>query len=247
MYGPSPSNAATSNQPEKPTGRYPHGTPKDSTSLAWRGGSARDRPARGQRVYGRRFQLVVADVDDGTGHDGDGVAEGTGRADAPRSRRSRARRSTSRRTGATSRSIRSPATCWRLRTPARCSIRVRSMKSFAVSAALDAYGPDHTFKTPVYKAGSVSGGTLDGNLVLVAAGDFSFGLREEPDGSLYYENLPVIDHSYATLGQPGAVEPPGDPLGCAQRVRQAGEGRRHHRGGRRRHRRRPAVHPDPVA
>jgi len=92
-----------------------------------------------------------------------------------------------------------------------------------VSAALEAYGPDHTFTTPVYK---VSGGTPDGNLVLVGAADLSFGLRAEPDGSLYYENLPVIDHSYATLGQPGAVEPPGDPLGVlnqfAQQVKAAG-------------------------
>jgi len=53
----------------------------------------------------------------------------------------------------------------------------------------------------------------DGNLVLVGAADLSFGLRAEPDGSLYYENLPVIDHNHASLGQPGAVEPPGDPLG----------------------------------
>ena len=59
----------------------------------------------------------------------------------------------------------------------------------------------------------VSGGTPDGNLVLVGAADLSFGLRAEPDGSLYYENLPVIDHNHASLGQPGAVEPPGDPLG----------------------------------
>ena len=36
----------------------------------------------------------------------------------------------------------------------------------------------------------MSGGTLDGNLVLVGSGDLSFGLREQPDGSLYYENLP---------------------------------------------------------
>lgn len=101
-----------------------------------------------------------------------------------------------------------------------------TMKSYTVSAALEAYGGDHTFTTPVYKVGTVSGGTLDGNLVLVGAGDLSFGLRAEPDGSLYYENLPVIDHSYATLGQPGAVEPPGDPLGVlnqfAQQVKAAG-------------------------
>lgn len=101
-----------------------------------------------------------------------------------------------------------------------------TMKTFAVSAALDAYGPDHVFTTPVYRAGTVSGDTLDGNLVLVGGGDLSFGLREEPGGGLYYENLPVLDHSYATVGLPGAVEPPGDPLAVldqfAQQVKAAG-------------------------
>jgi D-alanyl-D-alanine carboxypeptidase/D-alanyl-D-alanine-endopeptidase (penicillin-binding protein 4) len=87
-----------------------------------------------------------------------------------------------------------------------------TMKSFSVFSALKAYGSDHTFKTPVYRTGSVSGGTLTGDLVVVASGDLSFGLRQEPGGALYYENLPVLDHSYATVGVPGAVEPPGDPL-----------------------------------
>ena len=59
-----------------------------------------------------------------------------------------------------------------------------TMKGFSVSAALDAYGPDHTFVTPLYKAGTVRGDTLDGNLVLVGAGDLSLGLRAEPNGSL---------------------------------------------------------------
>ncbi|MGD9529233.1 D-alanyl-D-alanine carboxypeptidase/D-alanyl-D-alanine endopeptidase [Pseudonocardia sp.] len=87
-----------------------------------------------------------------------------------------------------------------------------TMKTFAVSAALDRYGSDYVFRTPVYRAGTQSGDTLTGNLVLVGSGDLSFGLRKEPDGSLSYENLPAIDHSYATTGFPGAVEPQGDPL-----------------------------------
>jgi D-alanyl-D-alanine carboxypeptidase/D-alanyl-D-alanine-endopeptidase (penicillin-binding protein 4) len=33
-----------------------------------------------------------------------------------------------------------------------------------------------------------------------------------PDGTLYYENLPDLDQSYANIGLPGAVEPPGNPL-----------------------------------
>jgi D-alanyl-D-alanine carboxypeptidase len=87
-----------------------------------------------------------------------------------------------------------------------------TMKTFAVSAALENYGSDYVFRTPVYRAGTQSGDTLNGNLVLVGSGDFSFGLRNQPDGSLYYENLPDLDHSYAYVGLPGAIEPPGDPL-----------------------------------
>jgi D-alanyl-D-alanine carboxypeptidase/D-alanyl-D-alanine-endopeptidase (penicillin-binding protein 4) len=87
-----------------------------------------------------------------------------------------------------------------------------TMKTFAVSAALEHYGNDYVFRTPVYRVGSQSGNILNGNLVLVGSGDLSFGLRKQPDGSLYYENLPELDHSYATVGLPGAVEPPGDPL-----------------------------------
>lgn len=87
-----------------------------------------------------------------------------------------------------------------------------TMKTYSVSTALRLYNPDYQFHTPVYRAGTVSGDALNGNLVLVGSGDLSFGLREQPDGTLYYENLPNIDHSYATIGIPGAVEPPGNPL-----------------------------------
>jgi D-alanyl-D-alanine carboxypeptidase/D-alanyl-D-alanine-endopeptidase (penicillin-binding protein 4) len=53
-----------------------------------------------------------------------------------------------------------------------------TMKLYSVSAALHAYGPNYRFVTPVYRDGSVTAGTLNGNLVLVASGDMSFGLRE---------------------------------------------------------------------
>jgi D-alanyl-D-alanine carboxypeptidase/D-alanyl-D-alanine-endopeptidase (penicillin-binding protein 4) len=87
-----------------------------------------------------------------------------------------------------------------------------TMKTYSVSTALRLYGSDYRFETPVYRAGTVTGDALNGNLVLVGSGDLSFGLREQPDGTLYYENLPDVDQSYATLGLPGAVEPPGNPL-----------------------------------
>jgi D-alanyl-D-alanine carboxypeptidase/D-alanyl-D-alanine-endopeptidase (penicillin-binding protein 4) len=101
-----------------------------------------------------------------------------------------------------------------------------TMKSFSVTAALKAYGDDFKMTTPVFRAGSLSGDTLNGNLILVGSGDLSFGLRAQPDGSLFYENMPVLDHSYANLGIPGAIEPPGDPLAVldefAQEVKAAG-------------------------
>ncbi len=88
-----------------------------------------------------------------------------------------------------------------------------TMKTFAVSTALRLYGNDYRFKTPVYREGTVTGDTLTGNLVLVASGDLTLGLRQEPNGSLFYENLPAVDHSYANVGLPGAIEPPGNPVG----------------------------------
>ena len=86
-----------------------------------------------------------------------------------------------------------------------------TMKSYSVSSALRMYGPKYRFRTPVYRQGTVSGGTLSGNLVLVGSGDLTFGLREQKDGTLYYENVPKTDQSYADQ-LPDAVEPPGNPM-----------------------------------
>ena len=77
------------------------------------------------------------------------------------------------------------------------------MKVYSTSTVLDAYGPDYRFRTPVYRTGEVKHGTLLGNLVLVASGDFSFGLREQPDGTLGFNNFPEIDHNYADTGFAG--------------------------------------------
>jgi D-alanyl-D-alanine carboxypeptidase/D-alanyl-D-alanine-endopeptidase (penicillin-binding protein 4) len=48
-------------------------------------------------------------------------------------------------------------------------------KLFSVSAALDDLGFDHRITTPVYALGRKNGGTLSGNLVLVAQGDLTMG------------------------------------------------------------------------
>src|SRR5689334_23564825 len=87
------------------------------------------------------------------------------------------------------------------------------LKLYATATALDTLGPDFRFRTPVYKRGKLAGGTLVGDLVLVASGDTSFGLRERPDGTLAYNNFPEIDHNYADTGLPGpALLANSDPL-----------------------------------
>ena len=68
---------------------------------------------------------------------------------------------------------------------------------------------------------------LSGNLVLVASGDFSFGLRDQPDGTLAFNSFPEIDHNYADTGFAGAAIVKGsDPLAAldqlAADVRKAG-------------------------
>ncbi len=78
------------------------------------------------------------------------------------------------------------------------------MKVYSVATGLDTFGPDYRFHTPVYRTGDVTNGVLAGNLVLVASGDFSFGLRDQPDGTLAFNSLPEIDHNYADTGFPGA-------------------------------------------
>ncbi len=100
-----------------------------------------------------------------------------------------------------------------------------TMKLYSVSTALTEYGPNYRFRTPVYREGRVAGGTLRGNLVMVASGDLTLGLRERRNGTLYYESLPKANQSYANQ-LPGAVEPPGNPLAAldqlAKQVRASG-------------------------
>lgn len=82
-------------------------------------------------------------------------------------------------------------------------------KIFTIAEALDALGPDHRFRTPVHRRGTVSGqGVLEGDLILVASGDFTMGGRRESDGSIAVSDL---DHNEAnTLGNAELTAP--DPL-----------------------------------
>jgi serine-type D-Ala-D-Ala carboxypeptidase/endopeptidase (penicillin-binding protein 4) len=82
-------------------------------------------------------------------------------------------------------------------------------KLFAGAAALDAYGADYRFTTPVYRTGSVDGaGTLTGNLVMVASADPTMGGRTTPQGTIDFTS---IDHINA-VALPLATLTPEDPL-----------------------------------
>ncbi len=103
------------------------------------------------------------------------------------------------------------------------------MKVYSLATALDGYGADYRFRTPVYRVGEVRDGVLSGDLTLVASGDFSFGLREEADGTLAFNSLPEVDHNSTYTGFPGgAPVRNSDPLAAldalAAQVKAAGIG-----------------------
>jgi D-alanyl-D-alanine carboxypeptidase/D-alanyl-D-alanine-endopeptidase (penicillin-binding protein 4) len=90
-------------------------------------------------------------------------------------------------------------------------------KVFSVGQLLDAVGPDRRYDTPVYRTGSVSGGVLHGNLVIVASGDLTMGGRTNPDGSIAVSDW---DHNEAdSLGNAILTKP--NPLAGYDRLARA--------------------------
>ncbi len=72
-------------------------------------------------------------------------------------------------------------------------------------AVLESLGGDYRFHTRVYRTGAVKNGSLEGDVVLVAAGDPNLSGRIQSDGALAYETM---DHSYGGPDSKGI----GDPL-----------------------------------
>lgn len=87
-------------------------------------------------------------------------------------------------------------------------------KLWSTAAALDTFGPDFRFETPVYRHGA--------DLVLVAVGDLTMGGRDTPQGTIDFRPL---DHAEAN-DIPGASLTPEDPLAglddLAKQVKAAG-------------------------
>jgi D-alanyl-D-alanine carboxypeptidase/D-alanyl-D-alanine-endopeptidase (penicillin-binding protein 4) len=79
-------------------------------------------------------------------------------------------------------------------------------KLYSVAAALDAFGADYRFETPIYARGEIDAeGELRGDLILVASGDPTLGGRSGPNGEIAYTDS---DHIYGD----GAKLTEGDPL-----------------------------------
>ena len=80
-------------------------------------------------------------------------------------------------------------------------------KLLTEGTALELLGGDYRFHTKIYRTGPVKkDGTLNGDLVLVASGDYNLSNRIQPDGTLTFENM---DHSY---GGPDSKGLAGDTL-----------------------------------
>ena len=95
-------------------------------------------------------------------------------------------------------------------------------KLFSAAAALIAVGPEATAETVVYRRGQVTEGVLGGDLLLVAAGDLTFGGRTK-DGKTVFKDK---DHTYANGGLGDAELTDTNPLAAlddlAKQVKAAG-------------------------
>ena len=79
-------------------------------------------------------------------------------------------------------------------------------KLVTMGSALQLLGADHRFHTRVYRTGAIDGGTLHGDLVLVASGDTNLSGRIRPGDTLAFES---VDHTYGGADSHGLD---GDPL-----------------------------------
>ena len=96
-------------------------------------------------------------------------------------------------------------------------------KCFSVACALDAFGADYRFETPIVRRGEVNDkGELAGDLILIASGDLTLGGRTTESGEIAFTNG---DHTYASGGTESELTPQ-DPLAglneLARQVAQAG-------------------------
>ena len=94
-------------------------------------------------------------------------------------------------------------------------VAASTTKLLTEGTALALLGPDYRFHTRVYRTGAVDrGGTLHGDLILVAAGDPNLSNRVQADGTLAFQNQ---DHAYDSMPG-GAKVVAGDPLAAIREL-----------------------------
>src|SRR5262245_5697585 len=93
--------------------------------------------------------------------------------------------------------------------PDMMCIPASTTKLYSCSSALHHLGPDYKFETPVYRRGGVRDKSLNGDLILVAKGDLTFGGRTLPDGTMAFTDS---DHTYADPVSTTAAVTPTEPL-----------------------------------
>ncbi|HEY1603753.1 MAG TPA: D-alanyl-D-alanine carboxypeptidase/D-alanyl-D-alanine-endopeptidase [Pirellulales bacterium] len=91
-------------------------------------------------------------------------------------------------------------------------------KLYSVAAALDEFGADYCFETPVYATAEVDkDGRLAGNLVLVASGDLNMGGRTDEQGHIAFVDS---DHTYANFSRSAEITKPNPLAGLDEMARQ---------------------------
>jgi serine-type D-Ala-D-Ala carboxypeptidase/endopeptidase (penicillin-binding protein 4) len=82
-------------------------------------------------------------------------------------------------------------------------------KLYTCATALCELGSDYRFVTPVYRRGEVKDKVLDGDLILVASGDLTFGGRRGKSGNTLFSDS---DHTYANSGLVNSQLTDSDPV-----------------------------------
>jgi serine-type D-Ala-D-Ala carboxypeptidase/endopeptidase (penicillin-binding protein 4) len=103
--------------------------------------------------------------------------------------------------------------------PDKLSVPASTTKLWSSAAALDAFGADYRFVTPVYQRGELGDdGVLEGDLILRAVGDPNLGGRVDANGRLAYTN--EMDHTLAEFFDTAEVTPTNPVAGLEDLARQ---------------------------
>ena len=93
--------------------------------------------------------------------------------------------------------------------PDKLMLPASTTKLYTCANALNEFGADYRFITPVVRRGDIKDKILDGDLILIASGDLTFGGRHNKDGATIFADS---DHTYANGGSMDSKVTDSDPL-----------------------------------